>query len=166
MTIWLSRPVLGKIQKLGIRYYPVETGGVLLGWRDGADRIVTGLLGSGPKALHGRHAFLPDHAWQMIHIREAFEGSSGDLDYLGDWHTHPDGVASMSDLDCRTLSKIARRVKSPLMMIAAGGGSTWTINGWLGSRSSFWRRLSPNLETIRLLDPPEAWPSYFEDSEQ
>lgn len=161
MTIWLSRRVANDIQRLGSLYYPLEIGGVLLGWRDNDDRIVTGLVGPGPSALHGRHLFIPDHSWQITHIRKAFEGSAGDLDYLGDWHTHPDGIAAMSDVDCKTLSRIARRVKRPVMVIAAGSASGWTIGSWVGLRSNFFSALSPNPEPLQLLDPPEHWPGYF-----
>lgn len=160
MTIWLSRPIMTVIRDLAALFYPVETGGVLLGWRDGGDRIITGLVGPGPNALHGRYTFLPDHAWQIARIREAFDASLGDLDYLGDWHTHPDGLAEMSNMDCKTLSRIERRVKSPLMMIAAGSGKNWTINGWSGFRSSFFANLRPQHEPVMLFDPPENWPSF------
>src|SRR4051812_37824791 len=99
---------------------PLENGGVLLGWRSGEDRIVVDLRGPGPRALHGRHCFIPDHVWQLSEIKRAFHESRGDLDYLGDWHSHPDGIAEMSDLDSATLLRIARRVSAPLMLIVAG----------------------------------------------
>ncbi|MFB9047280.1 Mov34/MPN/PAD-1 family protein [Sphingobium indicum] len=161
MTVWLSCSAATVIRDLAELFDPVETGGVLLGWRDGSDRIVTGLVGPGPKALHGRYTFLPDHPWQIARIREAFDASEGDLDYLGDWHTHPDGVAQMSEMDCKTLSRIERRVKSPLMMIAAGSAKDWTINGWTGFRPSFFANLRPHKEPVMLFDPPDDWPSFF-----
>jgi len=87
-----------------------ENGGILLGWRSDEDRIVADLRGPGAHALHGRHCFVPDHAWQVTEINRAFPASRGDLDYLGDWHSHPEVVAEMSDLDSATLLRIARRV--------------------------------------------------------
>lgn len=161
MTIWLSRHVVQGMVQLGALYHPLETGGVLLGWRDGNDRIVNGLVGPGLKSLHSRQTFFPDHSWQVARIREAFEGSAGDLDYLGDWHTHPDGLAMMSELDRKTLSRIERRVKFPLMVIAAGTSEDWTINAWRGRRSNLFEKPSPELCTVRTIDPPPHWPSYF-----
>ncbi|MBT2189182.1 Mov34/MPN/PAD-1 family protein [Sphingobium nicotianae] len=161
MTTWLSRDVADAIQLLATTYYPVETGGVLLGWRDGEDRIVTGLTGPGPRALHGRHTFLPDHRWQVAQIEQAFAASSGDLDYLGDWHTHPDGIASMSEMDRKTLARIERRVRSPLMLIAAGAAESWAINSWIGRRSGFLSRLPPRIEPTRLFELSMGWPFYI-----
>ncbi|WP_183233673.1 Mov34/MPN/PAD-1 family protein [Bradyrhizobium sp. CIR3A] len=65
-------------------------------------------------------------------MERAFEASGGGLDYLGDWHSHPDNVAEMSDLDAATLLRIARKVSSPLMLILAGSGSEWSPKCWMG----------------------------------
>jgi len=135
---------------------------VLLGWRDGDDRIITGLLGPGPASLHGRFAFVPDHAWQLRRIREAFSSTSGDLDYLGDWHTHPDGVPEMSSRDHQTLHRIARRVRRPVMLIAAGGPSKWEIGGWIADRRGVLRRKSDHRpHEVRSFALPTKWPSYI-----
>lgn len=102
--------------------------------RVGKDRVVVDLRGPGPHALHGRHCFVPDHAWQVAEIRRAFQDSTGDVDYLGDWHSHPGGAAAMSDLGSATLRRIARRVKEPLMLIVAGSeiNQDWSARCWKG----------------------------------
>ncbi|WP_439472059.1 Mov34/MPN/PAD-1 family protein [Brevundimonas sp.] len=116
---------------LAEQYAPLETGGVLLGWRKGPDRVVTAIVGPGPRALHGRHMFLPDHVWQIAQIDEAFARSNGDLDYLGDWHTHPDGAAALSELDRKTLHKLGRKTADSVMAIAAPAeGVGWTLAAW------------------------------------
>jgi integrative and conjugative element protein (TIGR02256 family) len=131
----------------------LENGGIFLGWRSGEDRIIVDLRGPGPLALHGRHCFVPDHKWQVAEVKSAFETSDGDLDYLGDWHSHPDGVAEMSDLDSATLLRIARRVSEPLMLIVAGCGLTWTPRCWKGQivRSLLRRRLSATPQELKIL---------------
>lgn len=83
MTIWLGRDAAQVIIEQANIFFPLETGGVLLGWRDGEDRVVVDIVGAGPKALHGRHTFIPDHSWQVEQIDEAFRNTAGDLDYLG-----------------------------------------------------------------------------------
>lgn len=50
----------------------------------------------------------PDHEYQVRAIREAFEASDGAVTHLGDWQSHPDGNATCSDRDRRTLRNIAR----------------------------------------------------------
>ena len=135
MTIWIAEHVLATMRTDGRLFHPLETGGILLGWRSGHDKIIAQVRGAGPNALHGRSRFLPDHRWQMREIEDAFRNSDGDLDYLGDWHTHPDGMADMSDEDERTLMRIARRVRQPIMLILANSSNwDWSYGCWLGQR--------------------------------
>jgi integrative and conjugative element protein (TIGR02256 family) len=144
-------------------FAPLENGGILLGWRAREDLVVIDVRGPGPLALHGRHCFLPDHQWQVAEIDRAFEESKGNLDYLGDWHTHPDGVAAMSELDCATLRRIARHVKHPLMLILAGqkNEQVWSARCWSGhlNRPCLWPRLEAQPQELKLFDPPAEWPA-------
>jgi integrative and conjugative element protein (TIGR02256 family) len=161
MIVWLSSHVMALMCEYGRELAPLENGGILLGWRSGEDRIVVDLRGPGPQALHGRHRFLPDHAWQMTEINRASETSDGILDYLGDWHSHPDGVAEMSELDSATLLRIARRVASPLMLIIAGSGSEWSRRCWKGQlvKGLPWRkRLIAADQELKIFDPTPVWP--------
>ncbi|WP_082646313.1 Mov34/MPN/PAD-1 family protein [Bradyrhizobium valentinum] len=132
VIVWLSSHVLRLMCRHARELSPLENGGILLGWRSGEYHIVVDLRGPGPRAIHGRQSFIPDHAWQVSEINRAFEASCGDLDYLGDWHSHPDGIAKMSDLDSATLLRIARRVNAPLMLIVAGSGADWSPQCWKG----------------------------------
>ncbi|WP_283848636.1 Mov34/MPN/PAD-1 family protein [Bradyrhizobium australafricanum] len=133
----------------------LENGGILLGWRSGEDYTVVDLRGPGPLAFHGRHCLLPDHKWQMAEIKSAFEASDGDLDYLGDWQSHSDGVAEMSDLDSATLLRIARIVTAPQMLIVAGSQTDWTPRCWKGEivRPLFRRRLMATPQELKAFDP-------------
>ncbi|MDE5465936.1 MULTISPECIES: Mov34/MPN/PAD-1 family protein [unclassified Bradyrhizobium] len=160
MTVWLSSRVMQSMSEDAQDLSPLENGGILLGWRSGEDRIVVDLRGPGPLALHGRHCFVPDHKWQVAELDRAFKTSAGDLDYLGDWHSHPDGIAEMSDLDSATLLRIARKVNSPLMLIVAGSGSEWFPRCWKGQivRSLLRRRLSATQQEIKIFDSSSVWP--------
>lgn len=143
------------------RFFPLETGGLLLGWRDQRDLIVAGMIGAGPRALHGRYAFYPDHQWQIRELKLAFEATNGDMDYLGDWHTHPGGAAAMSSEDRATLRRISRRTKYPAMVILAGGEDEWKVKVWRGNTKR--RVLSSEFKVLdegfRIFAPPEEWPS-------
>ncbi|WP_194473386.1 Mov34/MPN/PAD-1 family protein [Bradyrhizobium sp. CCBAU 51753] len=160
MIIWLSSHALRLMCVYARELSPLENGGILLGWRSGEDYVVVDLRGPGPRALHGRHCFIPDHAWQVNEINRAFEASCGDLDYLGDWHSHPNGIAEMSDLDSATLLRIARQVKAPLMLIVAGSGTDWSPHCWKGRLVGppLWRRLEAMSQELKVFDPPAAWP--------
>lgn len=161
LTLWLTRPVSEALVSEGLAFAPLETGGLLLGWRDGANKVVAGIVGAGHRALHGRFTFLPDHAWQVERLREAHEKSARDLDYLGDWHTHPDGPPAMSGLDRRTLSRIARKVRSPVMLICSHPGPDPILSAWSSERPRLLRSESITSINVKIVDPPTHWPSYF-----
>lgn len=165
VTIWLSHAVQGAIVRLAQAYFPLEVGGLLLGWRDDRERIVTGLVGPGPGALHGRNAFVPDHAWQVAQLHQAFSASGGDLDYLGDWHSHPAGAAQLSPVDRTTLARIARRVPDPIMVIAAGAGHGWTLGSWSGKRAMLWRPAVIEERSLRPFTAPSEWSSFGLDQD-
>jgi integrative and conjugative element protein (TIGR02256 family) len=159
MVVWLSSDVMQLICKHARELSPLENGGIILGWRSGEDRIIADLRGPGPHALHGRHCFVPDHDWQVAEIHRAFEASDGELDYLGDWHSHPDSVAEMSDLDSQTLLRITRRVTGPLMLIVAGSGTEWSARCWKGqlvAQLPWRRRLLATQQELRFFDPPST----------
>lgn len=158
VNLWLSEQVARWILRQGQKFRPFETGGLLLGWVDGVDRVVTGLIGPGPDAAHYRHKFVPDHQWQMARLDEAFAGSRGDLNYIGDWHTHPQGPALMSRVDKRTLSRIARKIDHPVMLIGDPTSSDVTFGAWT-ARKTGWFGTALEDVPIELFEPPASWPS-------
>ena len=160
MTIWLSHGVAEEMHRLGRRWAPLETGGLLLGWRDGSDRIVAGLIGAGGNAVHSRHSFEPAHEFQIEELNKVFARTNGDLDYLGDWHTHPAGHVAMSWRDRRTLRKIGRTVDDALMVILDPGPDRSIIGGWRHcGKESYFRRL--RREILVRFPAPDNWPCHL-----
>lgn len=159
MTIWLGREAASVITGQANEMRPLETGGILLGWRDGNDRVVVDVVGPGNAALHGRTKFIPDHSWQVQQINRIFEETSGDIDYLGDWHTHPTGTVRMSAEDHVTLKRIAKKIGGAVMLIASPVcGQGWTFGGWIQARPGILRSANPAPHDIRLFDIPPSWP--------
>lgn len=159
MTIWLSKQVAQVMHREGRRWAPLETGGLLLGWRDGGDRIVAGLIGPGDKAVHAGHAFEPDHEFQIEELARVFARTNGDLDYLGDWHTHPAGHVEMSRRDRRTLRAIGRTVGDALMVILAPGPKGAIISVWQHTvQRSYFRRI--RRIDISYFSAPGDWPCH------
>lgn len=144
------------------RVSPLETGGVLLGYwvEEKSDVVVTHMIGPGPKAIHKRFRFAPDHRYQSAEITRIHAehqcAQSYDIGYLGDWHTHPGSCAYLSGYDRATLKRIAltqsARAPQPVMFIfgqastnrsVPGYGAPWQPAAWLAtvSRRRFRRRV-------------------------
>lgn len=141
--MWLDSSVLTAMKVEAKRSFPLETGGVLVGYasEDDAEQVLRFASGPGPGALHTTSRFVPDHDYQSEFVRMLYNRTGRTHTYLGDWHSHPNGRAAMSFTDCRTLSRIAKckqaRAPMPLMIILAGGPDEWAIAAW--------RRLSRRL---------------------
>jgi integrative and conjugative element protein (TIGR02256 family) len=152
-TLWLSRDVLSALVEEADRMAPLETGGVLLGYRpEGDEPVVTDAIGPGPNAIHKRYRFVPDHDYQIHEIDRLYRDSGRLLEYLGDWHTHPGGLAELSTSDLAAIRAIATekeaRVPRPVMLVLAPGPD-WALHAWRGTmtgRTRLWRRLV----TVRL----------------
>ncbi|MDI2020029.1 Mov34/MPN/PAD-1 family protein [Paenarthrobacter nicotinovorans] len=120
-TIWLSNSIATALLDHAENYAPLETGGILLGWRAPGNIHITHIIGPGPAAQHTKTSFTPDHDWQTEQIDRLYTDSGRRLAYLGDWHTHPKGSPIPSPQDLITLHTIAAhpqaRCPQPLMLI-------------------------------------------------
>lgn len=145
-TLWLPRCALREMMREADHRAPLETGGVLLGyWAAAQDAaVVEHIVGPGPRAARRRTDFAPDHAYQEREIAQLYRKAGGNLEYLGDWHTHPGGPAALSGKDVATLRRIARysaaRAPRPIMLLLAGG-TPWRPAAWVGTltKRRWWR---------------------------
>ena len=144
---WLLKSALRDMLVEADRVFPLETGGVMMGyWPEAGDEVVIyQVSGPGPLAVHSKHAFVPDGDYQEAEVARAYEESGRVNSYLGDWHTHPREGVYMSPKDKRTLLRIARspgaRAPVPLMAVLGGGDPDWFIGIWRYSRG-YRRRLT------------------------
>lgn len=129
LDLWLSVDGLAAIEAAAEVKYPLETGGVLVGYRSGTSQIIESAIGPGPNAIHDRYSFHSDHEWQCDYLDKIFFQSKGRQVYLGEWHTHPEGDCRMSTVDRQTLARICctKRSSAPnaLMVIGAGRPGAW-----------------------------------------
>lgn len=87
---------------------PVETGGILLGYRDDSEWTVVESLDPGPHSIHQLSYFEYDQAYvthQVNRVRNYYEPP---LDLLGLWHRHPGSFDSFSGTDDGTNLSFAR----------------------------------------------------------
>jgi integrative and conjugative element protein (TIGR02256 family) len=128
---------------------PVETGGILLGYVSTAGErdefVVQEVLGPGPRSQHSKARFEPDGEWQQQQLALRYQESGRVTTYLGDWHTHPGGLAAPSRRDRKTARAIAKtksaRMPRPLMIIlaseiAANEQEEWSVSAYRWSKGA------------------------------
>lgn len=133
---WVPTTVTHVMREEAMRTFPLESGGVLLGyWADEFQEVViTHATGPGSNAVHRRHSFVPDHEFQEAEVARIYQESGRISGYLGDWHSHPLGDVNLSRRDRRTLRRIAgheeARAPVPVMAVVAGSEHTWLLAVW------------------------------------
>jgi integrative and conjugative element protein (TIGR02256 family) len=97
-----------------------ESGGILLGFRRGLHLHVTEATAPLASDKASRTRFFRSAA---PHQRTAFarwRESGGTMDYLGEWHTHPECSPSPSMIDTRGWERISSTRKAPMLFVIAG----------------------------------------------
>lgn len=157
-VVWLPSRVHDECVAEADSFYRLETGGALMGYWNGANAVVTAVIGPGPAALHERHNFEPDQEWQVAVIARHYEASGRRETYIGDWHTHPDAnTAHLSWTDRRVLRRIintpSARTPNPVTIIFYGAEATWRAAAWLAChkpRPVIWLKLLLREAELRL----------------
>ena len=121
-TVWINRSVCERILIETKRFFPTETGGVLIGyWGNHNEVVITDMIDAGPTAIHEEMSFIPDHEYQLRKIEALYFATERTERYLGDWHSHPNAEPYLSEKDKATLKKIAAykeaRLQKPLMLV-------------------------------------------------
>lgn len=124
-TLHLAAGLLDRMEREGRHWAPVETGGMLAGYRTGphidADIVVTDDIAAGPAAQRTQTRFVPDGEWQQSRLERLYAASDRITTYLGDWHTHPSGGTRPSSTDRHTYQRVAdeseARAPYPVILI-------------------------------------------------
>lgn len=133
--VWISSKAKIQILNLVQDFYPKEVGGLLWGYQIPKQKcnVITDIVGPGPNAQHSIANFIPDYGYQEYKIAKLYEKDRR-FSYIGDWHSHPDGLSFLSRKDKKTLRRISRyrpaRLGCPLMLVVAGSPSNWTITAY------------------------------------
>lgn len=106
--------------------HPGETGGIVVGPNE---NTITELIASGPDAERSQSSFVLDHEYLQPLLDQAEDKG---LRFLGIWHTHPEGSAEPSSIDCDTARRIlsdsdydVSRLLLPLSVRRDEGFETW-----------------------------------------
>jgi len=123
LKLIINKKCLGKIKNLGNLHFPNEIGGVLLGYYNSSKdcAIISDILVP-TKFLNSPTTFKPDIKTINTQLKEIFDKYKGQLLYLGEWHSHPNGGKEPSSDDFASLSKIANSpnvlINQPILLIA------------------------------------------------
>jgi len=135
---WLSTDQVAGAICSAKQYYPLETGGLLFGYRVAPREFVINTISlAGPSATRTATSYTPDYSYDEDFALRQFALCGYDSIYLGDWHSHPGAQrAYLSRKDRAALKNIANsdvaRLPSPLCMILNGKDSDWDYRLWVG----------------------------------
>lgn len=76
-----------------------EAGGFLCGYYKGKDLHITELTTPKPKDIRGRYSFKRRDKGHVTDVTRWYKDSNGELNCLGEWHTHPERIPSPSSTD-------------------------------------------------------------------
>lgn len=137
------------------RALPNEAGGILLGYRNDSDFIVTKALQIKGDAT--RSSFIRDDVEANRLLAEFLEARdpSDPVGYIGEWHSHPGPVgASPRDLD--SIRAIAKQHPDPLILLVYSAGAPWSYSGRIAQRRLL---LPPRTTPAKVSYPPSRFPT-------
>ena len=148
-TVWINQHLLARMETDAREHSPDESGGMLIGyWSLVGDAVITATVEGGPGAVREQQRFMPDGLWQQERLEDLYVGSGGIDTYLGDWHSHPQGLLRPSRRDRSTAKVVAKtreaRAPQPLTMIGIVDAGRWRWEVFRYRRGRGFRRLKLN----------------------
>ena len=102
-----------------------EAGGILLGYRRGHHIHVSDLTVPTKRDVQRRFTFFR-HATDHQRVATRRWTQSGEtMDYVGEWHTHPEDDPSPSSVDLQHWREIASAASRPMVFLIVGRYSNW-----------------------------------------
>ncbi|MFO6419234.1 Mov34/MPN/PAD-1 family protein [Hylemonella sp. W303a] len=105
-----------------------ESGGILLGYRRGPHLHVTAATAPQAADRSSRYLFQRSSSHHQEIAIQQWNASGGTMDYLGEWHTHPQQKPSPSTIDLNEWIKLSGKKNFPLVFVIMG----WTGDIWVG----------------------------------
>jgi integrative and conjugative element protein (TIGR02256 family) len=102
-----------------------EAGGILMGFRRGRHLEVTFATTPKREDKRTRVAFERLSLFHRDFAIRAWRRSAHRLDYLGEWHTHPEHRPRPSAIDLAEWAKLGRASKGELLFLILGISDSW-----------------------------------------
>lgn len=129
MKVLVPHKILKSLQHENLRIAGThEVGGVLLGYRRGEDiEIVNATFPSnGDKSSRNKFERLSRHH-QLVAMK-FWKASQKKIDWVGEWHTHPEKTPTPSTIDIKSWRQLVSRHGSPMSFIILGYDGVWIGN--------------------------------------
>ncbi len=143
----LPNNIYSQILSLCEAFYPLETGGVIIGHysSDLKWATVTRIIGPQRHSKHNRSSFFRSNYGIKSVLEE--EWTLGNY-YLGEWHYHPNFSPSPSLTDIRQMRAFSQNSKlncpQPVLLIIGGEKDNWSINVNVICKNIIQLGISPN----------------------
>lgn len=105
-----------EIYKFGLK----ETGGILLGAAKKDTIYVKKASDGGPNAIHRREYFRADPDYIDMFLEMELANSDENIEYLGEWHSHPQKFPEPSFKDISSLLEIASSHNNCTVLVIIG----------------------------------------------
>lgn len=134
-TGYMDKGLEAKLFKLREAALPSETGGVLLGYWDFNIKalVLVDALPAPSDSVADRESFVRGKAGLLDEIAEVQRRTAGIVGYVGEWHSHPEGVrAKPSPDDLVQLVTLAKRMAEdgmPVVSMIVGEGEIQLMQG-------------------------------------
>lgn len=133
ITLSVPQSLIEEIHNNTINAYPYEVGGYIAGGysRDGRNIVITHNVIS--EDQYGAPTTYRTCDMNDVHaqLNDLFEKSKGVIDYIGEWHSHPNMTTEYSHTDFSSIQKQAHskeiNTNNPLLMIASIGSGSFEI---------------------------------------
>ena len=107
-----------------------EAGGILMGYRRGPHLHVVEATVPTTQDVRRRFSFFRHGAHHQQVALRRWRETDETLDYMGEWHTHPEDHPHPSGIDLRHWRDIAVRSPRPMLFLILGRRSNWCGVGW------------------------------------
>lgn len=141
----IEEPVLERLAAFRqIASSAAEAGGILMGYRRGPHTHVTEATVPSQGDIRRRFGFFR-HAThhQRVALRR-WKETDQTLDYVGEWHTHPEDDPAPSGIDLRHWREITVASRRPMVFVIVGRATNW-IGVGLRDRIAATRAPSPDI---------------------
>jgi proteasome lid subunit RPN8/RPN11 len=148
-SVEISELILGEMIAIADEAHPLEGGASLYGHYsdDGLIAFVEGLAPQSHDAVRGRFHFRRGVAGLATFFRRLFSKTKGGAYYIGEFHSHPGGIAVPSDVDDAAQFAIADEAtchcSAPVLMIISGEPGQRRIGVFVHTRRKKTYALTP-----------------------